>query len=198
MTDQDESHQPEPRSEGQEAVQRGLALFREKRYREAAEVLAPVAAGHPTEEALVHLGLALGQLQDLDACRETLVEAARRFPGSADVRAYLGTTLRSQGRLEEALASYREALAIDEGHIGALWGLGLGLGMAGRPEEGRLELQQAIRLAPGFPPPHFHLAVLSLALGDREEARRRWTVLRTLAPSYAERLGQILADEPET
>ncbi len=172
----------------------GIVLFRLERFREAAEALRRSADLVPGEDALIKLAMAQGQLKDMPACLATLEEAARRLPHSATVRAYLGTTLRSMDRLEEALAAYRAALERDPGHVPALWGLGLALGMAGRPAEGMGALRQAIERDPTFPPPHFHLGVLALAAGDPGETRRQEALLRNLAPSYADRLAQILTE----
>ena len=189
---------PDPAAEAEALVRTGLAHFQHKQFHEAAEALARAVALRPTEGACIHLGLALGQTQRMEACRDVLVDAVRGFPFSPEVRAYLGTTLRTLGHLDEAIACYREALDLDPAHLGARWGLGLALGMAGRPLEGLVELHLALDQAPGFAPAHFHTAVLSLAAGNREAALRHWEILKELAPSYAERLGSILAPDPNS
>ena len=173
----------------------GLVLFKLARYPEAVGPLRRSADLHPGEDALIKLAMAQGQAQDMAACLATLEEAARRLPDSAAVRAYLGTTLRSLDRVDEALEAYRTALALDPEHVPALWGMGLALGMRGRPGEGKDVLKRAIRLDPAFPPPHFHLGVLAWVTGEAEETRRQEAILRDLAPSYAGRLRQIMDDE---
>ncbi|HLO65512.1 MAG TPA: tetratricopeptide repeat protein, partial [Holophaga sp.] len=173
----------------------GLLRFRQKRYGEAAARFRASADRAPGEDCLIKLAMAQGELRDLPGCLATLQEAARLLPASASVRAHLGTTLRTLGRLEEALEAYETALALDRGHVPALWGLGLALGMAGRLETGMETLRRAIALDPAFPPPHFHLGVLAWAAGDRAEARTREARLRGLAPSYADRLLQIMNEE---
>lgn len=173
----------------------GLILFRLERFSEAQAPLRRSADLFPGEDALIKLAMAQGQTRDMQACLATLEEAARRLPGSAEARAYLGTTLRSLDRVEEALEAYQAALAIDPDHVPALWGLGLALGMRDRLAEGMEVLRHAIRLDPAFPPPHFHLGVLAWAAGDPGETRRQEALLRTLAPSYADRLAQIMTTE---
>jgi tetratricopeptide (TPR) repeat protein len=174
----------------------GLALFKLGRYREAIAPLRRSADLHPGEDALIKLAMAQGQVQDLAGCLATLREAVRRLPGSADARAYLGTTLRTLDRLGAALGAYRAALRLDPHHVPALWGMGLALGMAGRAPEGMAVLRRAIQLQPAFPPPHFHLGVLAWTTGDTGEARAQQELLQDLAPSYAARLAQIMqADE---
>lgn len=171
---------------------RGLSFFRAEQYAEAADLLGLATALQVTEIGCIHLGLALGQLQQMEAGRKVLEEALITFPRSADLHAYLGTTLRSLGDLDAAITHYERALELNPDHVGALWGLGLALGMAGRPEEGLAHLWRAVGLAPSFAAPHFHLGILCLALGDREESRRQWQLLQSLSPSYAERLGRAL------
>jgi len=79
--------------------------------------------------------------------------------------------------------------------VAALWGLGLALGMRERFGEGKAALRRAIAIDPAFPPPHFHLGVLAWVSGERDETRRQQALLRELAPSYADHLGRIMADE---
>lgn len=180
------------RPEADALLARGLSLFRAGQYAEAADVLAQATALQVTETGCIHLSLALGQLKHLDAGRKILEGALITFPRSADLHAYLGTTLRSLGDLDAGMTQYERALELNPDHVGALWGLGLALGLAGRPEEGLAPLWRAVGLAPSFAAPHFHLGILCLTLGDREESRRQWQLLKSLSPSYAERLGQAL------
>jgi tetratricopeptide (TPR) repeat protein len=173
----------------------GLVLFKLGRHPEAIGPLRRSKDLLAGEDAYIKLAMAQGQTGDMPGCLATLQEAAGRLPESAPVRAYLGTTLRSLGRLDEALDAYHAALALDPEHVPALWGLGLALGMRERPREGMAVLREAIRLDPAFPPPHFHLGVLAWAVGESEETRRQQAVLRDLAPSYAQRLDEIMAEE---
>jgi len=173
----------------------GLVLFKLGRHSEAIGPLRRSADLVPAEDALIKLAMAQGQTGDLAACLATLEEAARKLPGSPGVRAHLGTTLRSLDRVEEALEAYRQALERDPEHVPALWGMGLALGMRERWPEGMAALRRAIVLDPDFPPPHFHLGVLALAAGEPAETRRQEALLRDLAPSYADRLAEILATQ---
>jgi Flp pilus assembly protein TadD len=173
----------------------GLLLFKLARYGEAAVPLRRSADLHPGEDCLIKLAMAQGQTGDMAAGLATLEEAARRLPDSPEVRAYLGTTLRTLGRVEEALAAYTAALDRDPDHVPALWGMGLALGMRERYAEGKAALRRAIAIAPSFPPPHFHLGVLAWVSGERDETRRQQALLRELAPSYADHLGRVMADE---
>jgi len=173
----------------------GLVLFKLGRHPEAIGPLRRSAELLPAEDALIKLAMAQGQTGDMAGCLATLEEAARKLPGSAGVRAYLGTTLRSLDRVEEALEAYREALERDHEHVPALWGMGLALGMRERWPEGMAALRRAIELEPDFPPPHFHLGVLAWAASEPAETRRQEAVLRDLAPSYADRLAEIMATQ---
>ncbi|BDU75957.1 tetratricopeptide repeat protein [Mesoterricola sediminis] len=173
----------------------GLLHFKKGRYREAEAQLRASAALETREDGLIKLALARGEQKDLPGCLALLEEAARRLPASAAIRAHLATTLRSLDRVPEAIAAYAGALALDPGHVPAHWGLGLALGMEGRFAEGMAALRQAIALDPGFPPPHFHLGVLAWAAGDAAEARAQAACLRSLAPSYASRLDQLMQEE---
>lgn len=170
----------------------GLVLFKLGRYLAAEAPLRRSVALRPGEDAQIKLALALGQEGDLPGCLAVLEQAAANLPGSAAVRAYLGTTLRSLDRVEEALDAYRAALALEPGHVPALWGLGLALGMVQHYGEGMATLRRAIALDPAFAPPHFHLGVLAWAAGEPEETRRQEVLLRDLAPSYAQSLAAIM------
>jgi tetratricopeptide (TPR) repeat protein len=171
----------------------GLILFKLGRHQEAVGPLRRSADLVPAEDALIKLAMAQGQTGNLEACLATLQEAVRKLPRSAPARAYLGTTLRTLDRLDEALEAYRAALELDPEHVPALWGLGVALGMAEQPAEGMAALRRAIQLDPAFPPPHFHLGVLAWVTGDLAEMRRQEVLLRGLATSYADRLQQITA-----
>ena len=173
----------------------GLLLFKEGRFGEALAPLRHSVALAAGEDAQIKLALALGQVGDMPSCLAVLEEAAKGLPQSAAVRAYLGTTLRTLGRVEEALGAYTAAFALDAGHVPALWGLGLALGMRERYQEGMAVLRRAITLDPAFPPPHFHLGVLALAAGEPLETRRQEVLLRDLAPTYAQRLLELMTNE---
>jgi Flp pilus assembly protein TadD len=68
-------------------------------------------------------------------------------PGLKEAHLNLGNTLFRQGRLEEAVAEYREALRIDPDYAGAHYNLGQALSRLGRESEAAAELGAARRSA---------------------------------------------------
>lgn len=123
-----------------------------------------------------------------------ILEAAIAESETADLHSWLGTTFRSCSRWEEADAAYARALAIDAGHVGALWGLGLSRGMQGDAEGAAEILASAVAAAPGFAPPRFQLALTLLELGDTEAALAHAAAVRGLDERYAAKLDAILRE----
>ena len=98
----------------------------------------------------------------------------------------LGNALHGLGRLDEAAASYRLALALKPDYAGARYNLANVLQARGRPEEALEHFEQALALEPGRAELHNNLGVALLELGRFTEAVARFERALALAPDHAE------------
>ena len=90
---------------------------------------------------------------DIERLRAGIVAS----PIAVDLRYKLGCALEEAGRLDEASAAYREALALDPGFAKARNNLGGVLQMQGRPEEALGCFEDARRLDPRLWQPHYNI-----------------------------------------
>jgi len=122
-----------------------------------------------------------------------LYRAAALRPDRPMAFGLLGQAYAQVGRLPEAIAAYREELAIRPQMTEARIGLGIALIRIGRPSEAVPPLQEVIALNPRVGLPRLALAEAYLALGDLGRAREQQEVLRELDPLGAARLGNRIA-----
>jgi Flp pilus assembly protein TadD len=105
---------------------KALALLRDRKPAEAAEVLRGALAEDPTSAVLYNdLGRALNNLGDLAAAAKAFRNAIQRDASLIDSHANLGHVLRGLNRFEEARDAFQQALCLDDRHIKALQGLGI-------------------------------------------------------------------------
>lgn len=134
-------------------------------YQEALHLEPDFAEAHSN---LGDVFVRLGQWPLAEAsCRQALRLRGGRLPAA---HLNLGNALKGQGRLDEAAASYREAVAGNPGQAEAHFGLGLALQALGQMEPALASLQQAARLRPTHGPTHEQLGAILLAAGRPEEA----------------------------
>ncbi len=93
-----------------------------------------------------------------------------------------GNQLRDQGRLDEAVASYRETLRLAPNFAEAHNNLGSALARQGEQEEAVREFSRAVELAPGFAAAHNNLGVALAMRGDAENAARQFREVLHLDP----------------
>jgi len=98
----------------------------------------------------------------------------------------LGVTLAADGRHEDAIADYRQALAINPDYAEARANLGHELLWTGKMEEAYPALVEALRLKPDAAVAQGDLGVLLAARGQYPEARQRVQESLRLAPANAE------------
>ena len=100
------------------------ALFQQQKAVEAVAALEPLLAKHPAEPVYLNvLAGCLSLLGDLDrvvAIYETLLTA---YPRQPKIWLNYGHTLRTVGRRSDAVAAYREAIALAPGFGEAYWSL---------------------------------------------------------------------------
>ena len=102
-----------------------------------------------------------------DLAIDEFARALRYLPESATVHYNMGGALFGKGRLAEAEAEFRAALALDPGHLEAGYFLGLTMRERGRPAEALQEMERVWRACPQDP---FHRL--------RREAREQIAILR--------------------
>lgn len=101
------------------------------------------------------------------------------------------------GRLEDAIAAYRQALALNPTHVEALNNLGAALADLKRWDEATASYRRALELKPKLPEIQNNLAVALREQGHLDEAIALYREAVALKPSYAEahtNLGVALAD----
>src|SRR5947207_1507019 len=99
----------------------------------------------------------LGKTDEARKLNEQVLEVRRRVLGPEHPDALnsmaahndLGNALSDIGRVEEAIAEYREAIRLDNDYALAHLNLGRALGSQGRLNEAIASFKEAIRLTPG-------------------------------------------------
>ncbi len=175
----------------------GRSLFELKRYGEATGYIERWIGLEPSPGAYRMAAIAYGQGREFEKALDILRAGMGRFPLDTEIPSLAGTTLRTMGRLDEACSMYEQVLALKGDHLGALWGLGITLGMQGENRKARGSLLKAIAVDRDFAPAHFHLAVVSHALGLEAEATAELEVLRGLRSTFVPLLENILKSESE-
>ena len=131
-----------------------------------------------------------------------------------------GIELNSQGRVQEAIEAYKQAIRISPdfpepyinlanvyGKLGnyqeavvnpdsrsaeALSDLGMGYGSAGQWQEALDPFKKAVTLKPGLAQAHYGLAVAYLNLGNRAAATEEYEILKRLDSNLASKLSQAI------
>jgi tetratricopeptide (TPR) repeat protein len=92
------------------------------------------------------------------------------FPEAYAAHFGLGRALEKKGRLDEAIAAYREAVRLKDSLTPAHYELGNALKQKGRLDESIAEYRKAIRLMEDFPEAHHNLAQALVAKNDTDMA----------------------------
>jgi len=98
----------------------------------------------------------------------------------------LGIVLEKQGRLEEALAHFSEAVRVRPDFAEAQHNLGKALAKAGRYDEALSALAAAVRFDPGNAAVHSDLAIVLAGLGRLDEAITRYSEALRIDPARAQ------------
>jgi len=107
-------------------------------------------------------------------------------PDYAEAHSNLGTTLKELGRLDEAEASYTQAIVLKPDYAEAHNNLGNTLTELGRLGEAEASYRQAIALKPDYAEAYNNLGNALQELGRLNEAEPSYIQAITLKPDYAE------------
>jgi superkiller protein 3 len=164
--------------------------------------LGRVAAGKPILEPVLAAALlmTLGALTwkqcGMYANVETLWQTTlRRNPGSWMARVNLGNLLLQKGKVDEAIAHYKNALQISPDSAQAHDNLGNALLQEGKVDEAITHLQKALQIKPGFAQGHLVLGNALLQEGKVDEAIAHFQKALQINPDNADariNLGNVL------
>lgn len=115
----------------------------------------------------------------------------------AEAQFHLANSLRQQGRMEEAVSRYNEALRINPAHVLALHNLGNALLALGRFSEAEASYRRVLEHNSGIPETHCNMGNALLAQGHPDEAVASYRHALQLNPHLAvahSNLGDALRD----
>lgn len=139
------------------------------------------------QEGIDHLRRALELKPDHAAARETLtaVELALHAPSPLDLNDR-GILLAQQGKLDEAIALFRQAVQADPTLVASHYNLAVALSEAGRHGEAVSAVDEAVRLEPQQAAIHLARARILVSLGKMDEAGAAYARVLELEPNHAE------------
>ncbi len=112
-----------------------------------------------------------------------LTKAAELLPKDADVHNNMGVSLKSLGRLDDALDCYQRAISIDNDYAEAHSNMGDLLDEMGRHSEAIVCCERAIQLKPQFAEAHSNLAKLYLKQRDAIKAKHHYQKALNVSPT---------------
>jgi len=99
------------------------------------------------------------------------VEVTDRSPFESVVaHDHLGVALAEQGKFDEAITQFSEALRISPYFARTHNNLGIALALQGRLDEAIAQFSEAVRIAPEYRQAHYNLGTTFLRQGKRDEA----------------------------
>jgi tetratricopeptide (TPR) repeat protein len=117
---------------------------------------------------------------------------------SAEWHSDLGAVLARQGKAQEAINHFEQALRLKPDYAEAHNNLGTALFQAGQVQEAIDHYEQALRLAPDFVDAHLNLGLALMGQGKAQEAIDHYEQALRLKPDYAEahnKLGTALMEQ---
>jgi len=113
-------------------------------------------------------------------------DAVAKRPNSVYARNDLGLVLGEQGRLDEAISEYREALRIAPGYALAHYNLGFALTLQNKLDEAITHYSEALRLKPAFVKARTNLGIVLALQGKLDEAVAQFLEALRIQPVYGE------------
>lgn len=170
-----------------EANERGVALARQDRLREAAAAFAEACDHDPGyADAFSNLGATLRRLGDVAGAIANFTIAVERRPSFAVGHYNLGNALALHGRVPEAIAAYSRAIEIRPDYPEAWNNLGRVLTDAERYAEAVEACRKGLQCAPENASLHNNAANALRGLGRLEDAIRAYRRAIEIAPGSGE------------
>lgn len=144
------------------------------------------------------LGGAMTVMRNLDyrSALAIWADTAAKVPGNARAHSNLGLALGAEGRADESMAEWREAIRLQATIPFAHYNLGLALSRLNRDAEAMTQFEEELRLQPEYAPAWCERGLALYQLGRREEAVAAYERALRFKPEYPdalERMGIALA-----
>jgi tetratricopeptide (TPR) repeat protein len=181
---------------GRNSLSLGSAFF-QRGYFTQAETAFRVALRDDPSSAEAHYGLGSVYLKQEKAreARDSFERAVKATAGYPDTlpNAWnnLGLLATREGRTDEAVAHFQEALRVSPGYWTALENLGNAYRVQKRWAEARAALERALAARPQDPEANYNLAMVFAQTGDAQRAYDYLQRALNLRPTYAEALNNL-------
>jgi len=179
----------------QQALQEALAHHQAGRFAQAKTLYDAILLAQPGQPDAMHfLGLLACQLKQYDAGLALMERSLAERPDASYFN-NLGNMLRECGRLDDAIAHYRRAVALRPDYPEAHNNLGNALRDARDPAEAMQSCSRAIELRPGYAEAYNNLGNVLQDLGELDAAAASYGKAIAFHPVYAEahsNLGNVL------
>lgn len=183
---------PPPHMSLEQALAQAHAHWNAGQADQAERLCQHVLAIWPGQSDASHLmGLMAHAYGNLPVAIEHLQRACQATRVPATFLSNLAEMYRQAGKLAEAEAAGRRAIAIDHGLVAGWNNLGIVLQEAGKFDESLSCLEQVVALKPDYPEAHNNLANTLKRLGRLADAKRHYETALQLVPNYAEALSNL-------
>ncbi|PYQ14957.1 MAG: hypothetical protein DMF80_10955 [Acidobacteria bacterium] len=132
--------------------------------------------------ALFAEAVRLQQAHDLDGAADAYGRFLKEQPRNVEALSNLGAVHAAQGRYEEAIARYRDALGLDDRRTAVRLNLAVALEKAGRPADAAAELERVVAATPQSRNAVVLLAECRARLGEYGKAAALLGPLHDLSP----------------
>ena len=162
----------------------GNCLNRAGRLREALQVLRKGHEHDPTSEAIAYnLAVVVERLGDAEGATKYYEKTLQLDPDHSMSWNNLGAIHDRSGRHDEAIKCVARARQADPMNLEAAYNLGVLLLRANRPAEAIPNLEDTLRLRPGFAPAAVQRARALALAGRKDEALQAWRALTKASPA---------------
>ncbi len=145
--------------------------------------LLPVGAGVVLSAFMICTWVQVRYWRDSISLFEHTLKVTR---GNPLIQYDLGFTLAAQGKLDQAMAHYAEALRLEPDFAGAHHNLGLALAAQGKIDQALAHYAEALRLNPEFALAHHNLGAALAAQGKLDQAMAQYSEALRLKPDFAQ------------
>jgi tetratricopeptide (TPR) repeat protein len=152
----------------------------------AAELRESLRQNPDLTAARVNLCLADIHVKAFEMAVRECADAAHDAPSDGRVHAHLALSLMALGRLGEAEAEFKVALAREPGNADARYNFAHLLAITGRAEESVTQYREVLRVLPDSAVAHNELGVALASTGDNGDAEREFRAALALRPDFAE------------